>query len=375
MGSIKVDDSPLYLVSGGDEYLVSTQGKALVEKLCPPEDQGFGLEIIEARCSIVAEAVDAVRRCVEALQTIGFLGGRKVVWLKDANFLAGGVIGQSNDTKEAVARLTALIKSGIPPGETLVVTSPKVDRRSAFFKACQSAGQIAEYDVPEKSYQLENHAREVVSSQLRKAGISMPAQVMEVFLAKTGTDTRQIVNEIEKLSVYLGDRKEATLEDIRDVVCASRDAAAWDLADAVGNRDLKSALRMLRQLAFQGENEVGMIIGLENRFREIVLYRECLDRRWVRITGSEPFVKVEWRQSPEVDAAMSSFAKDPRKTNPWRAGRLAMQARKFSAREAARCQTLVLAAHETLFSISVPKILLLEFLILRLLGAEPAAVR
>ena len=114
-GSIKVNDSSLYLVFGGDEYLVSTNGKELVEKLCPPEDQGFGLEIIEARSNIITEAIEAVMKCIESLQTVGFLGGRKVVWFRDANFLAGGAMAQSSDTKEAVARLTDLtLQTGDP---------------------------------------------------------------------------------------------------------------------------------------------------------------------------------------------------------------------------------------------------------------------
>ena len=40
----------------------------------------------------------------------------------------------------------------------------------------------------------------------------------------------------------------------------------------VGNRDLPGTFEVLRQLLFQGENEVGLIISLENRFRDLLLY-------------------------------------------------------------------------------------------------------
>ena len=181
---------------------------------------------------------------------------------------------------------------------------------------------------------------------------------------------------MEKLVVYLGDRKSVQVADVHAIVSPSREAISWDFADAVGERDLTGALKTLRQLVFQGENEVGLIIGMESRFRDLLLYREALARKWLSVTGTEPWLKVEWRQAPEIEAFASSLAKDPRSTNPYRAGKLVAQARKYTRQELARCQALALSTHETIVSSTSAKGLMLEFLVIKLLGAaRPPADR
>jgi DNA polymerase III subunit delta len=366
-------DRALHLVYGEDEYLVSTNAKDLVDRLCPKADQAFGLEIVEARVDLVADAIAAIGRCLDGLRTLGFLGGRKVVWLRDATFLGSGVIGESADVKARLDDLVKLIKSGLPQGQILVISASKVDGRSAFFKACQSAGNVTKFELPDKSYQLEQQARGTAGDAFRKIGLNIGPDALEDFLDKTGTDTRQIVQEVEKLSVYLGDRKNVQVADVHAIVSPSREAISWDLADAVGNRDLAGTLKVLRQLLFQGENEVALIISLENRFRDLLLYREAMDRKWLSVSGQEPWLKVEWRQSPEVDAFASALAKDPRTANIYRAGKLVAQAKLYSRQELIRCQALTLSAHETIVSSTSAKDLMLEFLLIKLLGAARAA--
>ena len=366
-------DATVHLVFGDDEYLVSTNSKNLVDRLCPKADQAFGLEIVEARVDTVADAITAIGRCLDGLRTLGFLGGKKVVWLRDATFLGTGVVSESADVKARLDDLVKLIKAGLPRGQILVVSSPKVDGRSAFFKACQFAGNAMKFELPDKSYQIEQQARGTAGDVFRKIGLNIGPDALEEFLDKTGTDTRQIVQEVEKLSVYLGDRKNVQVADVQAIVSPSREAISWDLADAVGNRDLPGTLNVLRQLLFQGENEVGLIISLENRFRDLLLYRAAFDRKWLSVSGQEPWLKVEWRQSPEVEAFALSLVKDPRQANPYRAGKLVVQARKYSRQELARCQALTLSAHETIVSATSAKELMLEFLLIKLLGTNPAA--
>ena len=363
----------VHLVCGEDEYLVSTSTKELVDRLCPKADQAFGLEIVEARVDLVADAIAAIGRCLEGLRTLGFLGGRKVVWLRDATFLGSGVIGESADVKDRLDDLVKMIKAGLPQGQILVVSALKVDGRSAFFKACQSAGNVMKFELPDKSYQLEQQARGTASEAFRKIGLSMGPDALEEFLYKTGTDTRQIVQEVEKLFVYLGDRKNVQVADVHAIVSPSREAISWDFADAVGDRDLAGALKVLRQLLFQGESEVGLIISLENRFRDLLMYREALDRKWLSVSGQEPWLKVEWRESPEVDAFASALVRDPRSTNIYRAGKLVVQAKRYSRQELIRCQALTLTAHETIVSSTSAKELSLEFLLMKLLGAARPA--
>ncbi|MFH0953941.1 MAG: DNA polymerase III subunit delta [Verrucomicrobiota bacterium] len=366
----KPREPSLHLIYGEDEYPVSTHARELVDRLCPPAEQAFGLEIVEARANSATEAIAAIRRCLDALQTIGFLGGRKVVWLRDANFFSGA----SEDVRNVVQDLVEMIKGGFPPGQVLVVSASKVDGRFAFLKACQAAGEVREFSLPEKSKQVEQQAAAWAETAFRDAGLRASDAALEEFLERTGPDSRQIAQEVEKLRTYLGDRKEVGPEDVEAIVSRSRETEVWDFADAVGERDLPDALRVLRLLLFQGENALGLLISLENRFRELILYRQYLDRGWLHVTGDARWRKAEWKSAPEADAFLSSLPRDPRQLHPYRLLKLMEQAGKYSVQELLRCQALVVEAHETFVSGSPQtKDLLPEFLVIRLLGTGKAA--
>jgi DNA polymerase-3 subunit delta len=358
----------VHMVFGEDEYMVSSTARQLVDELCPPADQAFGLETVDGGSGTVDEAIRAVNQCLDALQTVGFMGGRKVVWFKGVSFLSETIVGRSKDVKGALDKLTALLKSGLGPDQVLLISATKVDKRSAFYKTCQSVGRLQEFAMPERSYQAEKPAREKVAELLKASGFSFNDAVVHAFVERAGFDTRQIVMEVEKLRLYLGSRKDVKLEDIDAIVSRTRESEAWDFADAVAEGDLKKSLNILRQLLFQGESAVGLIISLERRFKELLILRECIDKRWLKLSGDDRWTKAFWSDEPGVDAKLSALAKDPRSTNPFRIGILAGQARKYSVDKLFRFQEWTLQTHEQLVSSRVPPNLLLEFLVIKLLG-------
>lgn len=367
--------SPVYLISGDDEFLVAQKAKQVIEELVPPEERTLGLEVVEGRSDSVSDAVAAVGRCREAVMTMGFFGGRKVTWFRDVNFLSDNVVGRSESVKESVGDLAALIKEGLPEGQILIVSAVKADKRYAFYKACKSAGEVHEFAIPDKAYLAERQAMEVLGGVLEQAGVQMSRDVKAAFLEKVGVDTRRIVSEIEKLAVYLGDRKRAEATDLEAVTSASRESLAWDLADAFGKRQLSRCLRILRQLLFQKESPIGLIIGLEGRIRDLIVYREALDKGWLREKkgyGGRP--TLGWGDvPPEIDEMLSEcFSKDPRGAHPFRIGLLAQQAANFSVPELEECRQAATAAHVELVSSAVPKSMVLELLLIRMLSGRQA---
>lgn len=352
----------------GDEYLVSVKAKELIDSLVPAEKRTFGLEIIDGNSENVESAIRMVDLCREAIQTVGFMGDSKVVWFRDVNFLHDNVTGKSADVKERVEKLAELIGKGLPDGQVLVVTAVKVDKRYALYKACKSEGQVQEFAVADKAYMADKQAAQVALEFLRNAGLKVNEQVLEMFLAKVGTDTRQILSEIEKLSVYMGKRKDVTVNDIKEIVSAGREALVWDLADAFGKRDLKLVIAVSRQLLFQKENVIGLIITLENRVKELMIYREGLDNGWLASGG--PRGGAQWRSVPsEIEEVFSQdFERDPRGGHPFRIGVLADQARQFSHRELQKCRKAVLDAHEKLVSRGIPDEMVLEPLLIQMLS-------
>lgn len=352
---------------GNDEYLVGGKAREIVDALVPADQQAFGLDAIDGAADTVDAATTAIALCLEALQTVGFMSSEKVVWFRDVSFLVDNVVGRSERVKERLAELSVLIKAGLPEGVKLVISTPKADKRYGFYKACKATGEIHEFNVPERARQAEKHALTFVKQQLESEGLTMSNNSMRAFVERVGSNTRQLVMEIEKLLLYLGDRKHITGDDIRHVCSASHDALLWDLTDAFGERDLPKALQVARDLAFQKQNVMGMIITLEGRIRDLMLYREALNRRWLVPSGGG----VSWVDlSPEEDALVAAVAKrHPRSTHPFRAGLLAKQAKKYSMRELGSCLSAAVRAHEQLVSSRMPPNLVLEVLLVSMLGS------
>ena len=359
----------VYLFFGDDEYLVSGRAREVIRSLLTPEEETLGLETIDGRGATVAEALAALQECRAAIRTPGLFDSRKVVWFRDAGFLTDNIVGRSEPVKAGVDELAAMIRSGLPPGQVLIVTSPKVNRKYRFYKACKETGEIGDFGVAEKPYQKDRNAAARLRTIVAEHGLRFGGDTEKLFLLKVGTDTRQIVNEVEKLASFLGERKDITAEDVQAVTCSSRSALAWDLADAFGKRELGNGLKVLRRLVFQRESVIGLILGIYYRIRLLMIYRQGLDAGWLRVTGKDQYRKAQWgKVPPEIETMFSEgLSRDPRKEHPYRAKLLAEQAAGFSMQELENCQRLVLETHEKMVSTSVPAPILMELLLVRLL--------
>ena len=361
----------VHLIYGDDEYRVTEAAKNVVNQLVPLEDRELGLEIVEGNAQSSDEVEQAIMRCMESLQTLSLLGGMKLVWFRDCGFLGDSALGRSQDVKERLEQIASFLKDGLPEGHRLLITAAKVDKRYAFFKACEASGTVEEHGLASKSYQQDREAMQRLVEILHEHGLDMAEPVREAFHEKVGNGTRQIVNEVEKLAIYVHGREGVTLEDVDRITSRSASALAWDLADAVGKRDLRRALSVLRLLLFQRESAIALVIVLENRFRELIVFREALDRGWLHLRGGG-WPSAEWTAlPPDVgDVLTGELGRDPTKMKPFRVSILAQQATQFSLSELVRARRTAVVAHERLVTAGVPGKIILELLVIRLLAGR-----
>ncbi len=82
-------------VVGTDEARVKEAALALSRELAPADAGDFGVEVIDGVAENAEHCERIVRSVMEALQTLPFFGGGKLVWLKNANFLADTQVGKT----------------------------------------------------------------------------------------------------------------------------------------------------------------------------------------------------------------------------------------------------------------------------------------
>lgn len=377
MATGKKSTTPLTLFYGNDSYWVEASAKEYLDQRVPEARRVFGLDTIDGMVESGGAASLALRKCLESLDTPAFMGGEKVVWLKNASFLAAaGRATRGEEVKGCLERLTDLIKKGLMPGVFFMVTAPGLDKRSAFYKACEKAGaDLREFAINDKSYQVDEQAAQIIGKALADAGLTADADVVVALAQREGCDTRQIRNEVEKLKLYAGDRQRITVADVEAVVCAVRGSQPWDLADAVLGRDLGKALQVLNRLLFQKTNSVFLVTVLEGRFRELLAYREAIDRGWLKPPPAYGRGGGGWDGMPEEAGVLMTgiLGKDPRAMPGFVTGIRAKQAMVFSKPAIRRIQKRLLEAHRLMVTSPTDTQWILELLLIRILGRRPAA--
>ncbi len=321
----------MFLVHGTDDLSATRKADEIAAQLCPPAEQAFGLETIHPEPGAdTGDAVCAVlRNTLEALLTPPFLGGNKTVFLRGAPFFDPlAEPGKFADVKAAVERLVERLKAGLPEGVYFILLTDKVNKSTTFYKTFKSLGEVLAFDEPEKDKEAEEDFIPRVEKMLADKGLSMPRPVFSAFLDRTGYNLRQVESEIEKLSLYLGDRQAATLADVQLMVAPVREGKFYEFADAFCDGNLAKTLQVSRRLIEQGVSPVGLIVGLQNRLRDVVVLSDCLKRGWAHVSGGD-WPRLSWSLPPAGEALLATLAKDPRKGNPYAVAKMAAQANRL----------------------------------------------
>lgn len=105
---------------------------------------------------------------------------------------------------------------------------------------------------------------------LRGYGLRAGTEVIRYLSAQLGGDRQIILNELEKLSLYMGDEaEEITLDDARAVVGENNDRSFDDLCQAIAVGDMVGLCRLSDRLISEGNAGVVMVRAAMRYFARI----------------------------------------------------------------------------------------------------------
>ncbi len=332
-------------VCGQDDFLVGRMGRKRFDELAAGTEDEFSREVINGFAANVDEVEVAVGRFREAVQTVPMFGGRRVVWLKDVNFLADSVTGKSETTLRQVEDLQALLSAVNPDETSVLVTAAPVDRRRTFPKWCEKHADFALADGGDDAESM----GPVVLAEARALGVEFGPGALELLLARIGPNTRLLVEEVHKLADYAGESRRI---DEAAVAALSPNAAKGDFfesADAFFSGDLTWTLAALRRHFFAGEDARPVISALQNRNRILIQIRALADAGDVRVgprgvDGLPRAAGAHAARFGEASSDKSSF--NVFSQNPWYVGKLAGSAPLPSLRRLIDNQREFIAAFE-----------------------------
>ena len=363
-----VKTASIHAILGSDEFEVKRAALELSRELNPGGD--FGLETIDCAADNLEQAVKAIRNAIEALQTFGMFGGEKLVWMKNVNFLADTVVGRSDAVIQGLEKLLSILQRGLPDGTRFLISATETDKRRTFYKSLCKLAEVQLFEGVDNSKSgWEENASMLVREMAQKLSLMMGSDAAELFTLYTGGDRRIITTELEKLNLYLGKtRREVKLEDIRLLTPLSRAGVVFELGNAISARQLAPAIELLKQLIFQGENEIGIIlVAIIPTVRNLLIVKDLMLRHKLSKPAQPFFFGKQLERLPAAALAHLPRTKEG-KLNTFPMGIAAGNVHRYTIPELRKALSACLEANVALVSAPTEKEIILNQLIIRIIA-------
>jgi DNA polymerase-3 subunit delta len=367
----------LALICGDDEFAVKKRAKEIYQTWCD-ELGGMDHEIIDASVSNSGDALAAIAKLREALNTLPFFGSGKVVWLRDCNFLGDERAASAQAMTKKLTELEQELKIFKWQNVRLLISAGKVDKRKTFFKTLDKIGSVENFaalSADDKDWveRAEVAARTAVRE--RKKEISEEA--LSELVSRVGPNARQLETEIEKLSLFAGDRRKIEFGDVAAICSQNKTAKAFALGDALGDRDLPRLLKRLDEELWETKfdsqkSEIGLLYGLISKVRAMLLLKEMVREGWIKPVNDYNHFKSQLERVPK-DKLPEDKKFNPLALNPYVLYKALPQVRKYSQGELVRAMDLLLRCNQRLVSSGLDESLVLQQALVQIVAPQAVA--
>lgn len=243
---------PVVLLVGKDQYL----RREYVDRLKKGVPDLFNYEVLDGgECG--------AREIISAASTMPFGPGARVVVVRDADGL------EESDRK-------AILEYMADPSPTtrLLLLFDKLDKRSRLFREAHNRGWVRTCSSLAEG-KLMRWLREKARDEYGK---DLPEDAARLLVDLAGTDMSTLANELEKLSLYVGDRRRVRLEDVEEIVVSTRQHDIWGLVEAIADKDESRALHIYSRLMRRKSDVYGMPGLMRWNLNRIWLVKAMLEK-------------------------------------------------------------------------------------------------
>jgi DNA polymerase III subunit delta len=338
-----------YVFVGDETFFRKRCREAILEHLVPADLRDFSLFEFDLAETDLTEILDRAR-------TPSLMAPFQVFFVKGVKTLYGR---GSNDEK--LAAIEAYCKDPNPDALVIFVADHisipadarrmEMTDRDRYQRIRETLGEYC--GIVELSRVEEGEAVRWLTEFCATREIKIDPDAARELVDALGGDMMMIAGELEKLLLYVGEKKRITLGDVETMVLAAKQRSLYELTDAISAKQSARALEMLDAILSSGDGEdaaIGHLYMLAKTFRQmlVILEKNVRDSRAI------------WQ------ALWQGF-----RVPPFAADDIIKQARRYkSRRELTRAIRLVAKADLALRSNPVSKRMVLERLVMEL-TSEP----
>ncbi|MFH1074512.1 MAG: DNA polymerase III subunit delta [Candidatus Firestonebacteria bacterium] len=269
-GKIIKPVTPVYFIAGNDEYNKDIKVKEILKKILPAENKDLNYTEIECKGkadeeedgeTVEGEAGEAVCRAKSnfvfdfdsTMRTVPFLAERRVVVIREFEKLR-------KDLKDT---LLEYIKAPVE-STVLILVSKDVKKndfeKRAAYKKISAAASASTYTY----YRLyPNQLVAEIKKKLSKLGKSISPEAADVLVERVGSNMRDLDAEIEKVILYIGNKKQVDEADVEFLVSGLDTKNIFDFVNALAERNLSKSLKIIDEIFYVYDKHAAgpMIVG------------------------------------------------------------------------------------------------------------------
>jgi DNA polymerase-3 subunit delta len=247
---------PLYYIYGDEPYLVDRGVRLLLAGGVADEFRDFNQSVFygnEARGDEI----------VEAAQTLPMFAERRLVLVRKSSALSAAALEMLSEYVQDPAPTTCLIFQG-----------EKIDQRKKFFLDLKKRNCLVEY---RRLY--ENQLGVFIRNETAAYSKRLEPAAQEMLVHLVGNNLQELATQIEKAATYVGERETIKVDDIRRIASDTKVDSVFDLANAMGEKDLVKALRSLHTILRDGEAPLMLLAMIARHYRQLRLVKELLEKK------------------------------------------------------------------------------------------------
>ena len=219
--------APIYFLMGEEAYYIDVVSDYIESYVLQEEEKGFNQMVLYGKEVSIQDIVSNSKR-------YPMMAERQVIIVKEAQNLT-----------KTIEQLVEYAKN--PQPTTVLVFNYKyktLDKRKTLYKALSKTAVVFE---SKKIY--EDKIPNWIQSFLKSKQISITPKAALILTEFLGTDLSKIANELNKLEIVVGAKKEITPELIEENIGISKDFNNFELQKALGNLDHKKAYQIVYYFA------------------------------------------------------------------------------------------------------------------------------
>ena len=253
--------APVYLLTGTETFLIRETIHKIVEN-------GFTEEEMEFNISSFDLEETPVQIALEEAETFPFIGERKLVILNNPSFLT------AEKPKEKIEHNVQMLLDYLenPSPFSIVVFSAAYEKLDERKKVTKQLKRTAE--VLEAKKMKDQELVAWVKEQAELNGVTFEGDALTRFIATSGQNLMLLANEIQKMSLYVAERKVITEAVVEELASKSLEQNILNLVDFILGRRTVQAIELLQSLISQKEEPIKILALMASQIRLIYVSKD-----------------------------------------------------------------------------------------------------